>query len=117
MLVVQYKHPLHGLQTIKCPNLINKDGIIHARNIHGVTFQTLEPSRILTVELIEELRMHTKEQLTLQRGNYKSLDGKNLTMNYEEKDGFARLIGTDEEDTRFVLAEVPLVYNNQAIRY
>lgn len=49
MLIVKYRHPLHGVQEIKCKELINKEEVIHAKNIHGVTFQTLEPSRIQCV--------------------------------------------------------------------
>jgi hypothetical protein len=53
MLVVKYNHPLHGEQNIKCKDLLNKEGVLHARNIHGVTFQTLEPNRIVSVNCNE----------------------------------------------------------------
>lgn len=49
MLIINYKHPLHGEQKIKCNELISKEGVLHAKNIHGVTFQTLEPNRILSI--------------------------------------------------------------------
>lgn len=54
MLIIKYKHPLHGEQTIKCSKLISKEGTLHARNIHNVTFQTLEPNRIVSVEYTKE---------------------------------------------------------------
>lgn len=48
-LLVLYRHPMHGLQWIKCHELINKEGVMHVKNIRGVTFQTLEPGRILSI--------------------------------------------------------------------
>lgn len=49
MLTINYKHALHGEQLIKCKELISKEGFLHAKNIHGVTFQTLEPNKILSI--------------------------------------------------------------------
>lgn len=48
-LLVVYRHPLHGEQQIKCHELVNKEGVLHVKNIRGVTFQTLEPGRILSI--------------------------------------------------------------------
>jgi hypothetical protein len=54
MLVIKYQHPLHGVQTLKCKQLLNKNGEFHVVNIRGVTFQTIDSTRILNVETFEE---------------------------------------------------------------
>lgn len=46
MLIIQYKHPLHGKQNIQCHELKNIEGVLHVKNVHGVTFQTIEATRI-----------------------------------------------------------------------
>lgn len=52
MLFVVYFHELYGIQEIQCKELIQKDNLLHAINIHGVTFQTLNPNRIISVSFI-----------------------------------------------------------------
>lgn len=53
MIIIKYNHELHGPQEIKCKDLINKEGLLLVRNSHGVTFQILEPSRILRITTIQ----------------------------------------------------------------
>ena len=48
-LLVVYRHPLHGEQQKKCHELVNKEGVLHVKNTHGVTFQTLEPGWIISI--------------------------------------------------------------------
>jgi len=59
MIQVIYNHELHGTQEIRCHELVKKEGVLHAKNIHGVTFQTLKPERIHQIESINK----EKEQL------------------------------------------------------
>lgn len=54
MLIIQYNHPLHGEQELKCKELRKKDGLLHVKNKHGVTFQTLDANRIYSVVCVED---------------------------------------------------------------
>lgn len=54
MLIVQYKHPLHGLQELPCHTLVKKEEGVHAKNMHGATFQLLDAERIISVIAKEE---------------------------------------------------------------
>lgn len=55
MIEIIYRHPLHGEQTLRCKELVNKDGVLHVVNIHGVTFQTIDGNRILSVKAKESI--------------------------------------------------------------
>lgn len=46
MLELHYHHPMHGKQVIKCHKIIELDGKVHVKNIHGVTFQLIDADRI-----------------------------------------------------------------------
>lgn len=49
MLELHYQHPMHGLQIIKCHQIIKVDGSVHVKNIHGVTFQVIDAERIAQI--------------------------------------------------------------------
>lgn len=50
MLLVTYKHPLHGKQELPCKKLEMRDGQMHVVNVHGVTYQVIDPDRIMKVQ-------------------------------------------------------------------
>lgn len=60
MLLVEYHHPLHGIQILRPSRLshyISSESgkpYLKAENIHGVTFQLLEPERIKSIEALTE---------------------------------------------------------------
>lgn len=61
MLLVIYNHALHGRQEIICNDLEKKEDRLCAKNIHGVTFQTLEGNRIESVQICPENKLEERK--------------------------------------------------------
>ena len=49
MIKIEYKHPLHGKQEILCRKLVKQEEGLLVQNIHGVTFQLIDPKRIISI--------------------------------------------------------------------
>lgn len=62
MLLVQYQHPLHGLQEISCHTLVKTEEGLHAKNIHGATFQLLDETHVMSVSTKEETKYLSRQE-------------------------------------------------------
>lgn len=80
MIKISYRHPLHGKQDIECHRLVNKEGVYHAQNVYGETFQTLEFARIDRISDLQGGTIREKQTRIIETTSVKEQDERAVTL-------------------------------------